>query len=204
MSPSTVQTSRFSFFSREAIFAFAPCNTASTRAIESFQRNPKGGTNSSAAWACGVQRKQAISVPKTSRRIIGRFQAAMHVKSRPAISVSFACICNSLSVFPSAPGGGKLRAEPNAVNSGKAHESSSEISSLLRLRTNPVRLAREIFAKRLVSSFSPAHARSIFLVKKIFSSQLKIKFIFFLSLSQWISSLKPAGEGSHKAHVNKL
>ena len=47
-------------------------------------------------------------------------------------------------------------------------------------------------------------ARSRFLVKKIFSPQLKIKFIFFLSLSQWISSLKPAGEGSHKAHVNKL
>jgi hypothetical protein len=33
---------------------------------------------------------------------------------------------------------------------------------------------------------------------------LKIKFIFFLSLSQLISSLKPAGEGSHISHVNKL
>jgi len=43
-----------------------------------------------------------------------------------------------------------------------------------------------------------------FLVKKIFSTQLKIKLIFFLSVSQRISNLKPAGEGSRKAHVNKL
>jgi hypothetical protein len=47
-------------------------------------------------------------------------------------------------------------------------------------------------------------ARFIFLVKKIFLSHLKIKFIFFLSLSQLISSLKPAGEDDHKACVNKL
>jgi hypothetical protein len=33
---------------------------------------------------------------------------------------------------------------------------------------------------------------------------LKIKFIFFLSLSQLISSLKPAGEENHKVGVNKL
>jgi hypothetical protein len=60
------------------------------------------------------------------------------------------------------------------------------------------------FSKHAASYFSLRHARLIFLVKKIFSSRLKIKFIFFLSLSQLISSLKPAGEGSHKAHVNKL
>jgi hypothetical protein len=33
---------------------------------------------------------------------------------------------------------------------------------------------------------------------------LKIKFIFFLSLSQPISNLKPAGEDNHKVCVNKL
>jgi len=48
------------------------------------------------------------------------------------------------------------------------------------------------------------HARSLFSVKKIFSPQLKIKLIFFLSVSQRIPNLKPAGEGSRKAHVNKL
>src|SRR5437016_4304926 len=37
---------------------------------------------------------------------------------------------------------------------GRRTESSSEISSLLRLRTNPVRLAREIFAKRLFFLFT--------------------------------------------------
>jgi hypothetical protein len=47
-------------------------------------------------------------------------------------------------------------------------------------------------------SFWPRHARFIFSVKKIFLMKLKIKFIFFLSLSQLISSLKPAGENNHK------
>ena len=56
----------------------------------------------------------------------------------------------------------------------------------------------------LLFSFSLANARFIFLVKKNFSSRLKIKFIFFLSVSKLISSLKPAGEGSQKARVNKL
>ena len=51
---------------------------------------------------------------------------------------------------------------------------------------------------------SLGHVRIIFLVKKIFSLKLKIKFIFFLSVPKLISSLKPAGEGSSKVHVNKL
>jgi hypothetical protein len=62
----------------------------------------------------------------------------------------------------------------------------------------------KIFSKRTVSFFPWARARFCFLVKKIFSLQLKIKLIFFLSFSQLISTLKPAGEGSRKAHVNKL
>jgi hypothetical protein len=37
-----------------------------------------------------------------------------------------------------------------------------------------------------------------------FFQKLKIKFIFFLSVSQLISSLKPAGEDGQKTHVNKL
>jgi hypothetical protein len=62
----------------------------------------------------------------------------------------------------------------------------------------------KIFSTRTVRFFPSGHARLGFLVKKIFSLQLKIKFIFFLSISQLISSLKPAGESSHKARVNKL
>jgi len=51
---------------------------------------------------------------------------------------------------------------------------------------------------------SRQHAQFIFRVKKIFFAKLKIKFIFFLSVLQPISSLKPAGEDDHKACVNKL
>ena len=121
MSPSTVQTSRFSFFSRETILAFAPCSTASTRGIESFQRNPNGGTSSSAARACCSEKKQTTSVAKTIRRLIGRFQRAMHKESRPMISVSVRCICNLPSVFPPLPEAGKLRAQATSVNSEMPH-----------------------------------------------------------------------------------
>jgi len=56
----------------------------------------------------------------------------------------------------------------------------------------------------LFGLFPSGHARLGFLVKKNFSLQLKIKLIFFLSVSQLISNLKPAGEGGNRAHVNKL
>ena len=49
--PSTVQTSRFSFFSREMILAFAPVRTYSSFVIESFHLKPNGGGMSSAAEA---------------------------------------------------------------------------------------------------------------------------------------------------------
>jgi len=52
--------------------------------------------------------------------------------------------------------------------------------------------------------FFLGHARFGFLVKKIFSRRLKIKFIFFLSILRPVSSLKPAGEDGNKADVNKL
>ena len=52
--------------------------------------------------------------------------------------------------------------------------------------------------------FFLGHARFGFLVKKIFSRRLKIKFIFFLSILRLVSSLKPAGEDGNKADVNKL
>src|SRR4051812_49528149 len=63
--PSTVQTSRPSFFSRERMVAFAPFRTASTRAIESFQRNPKGGFKSSAAGSDVAAKTNAKNKSKT-------------------------------------------------------------------------------------------------------------------------------------------
>ena len=47
----------------------------------------------------------------------------------------------------------------------------------------------------------------LFLVKKIFGrdeNKIQIKLIFFLSILKAISSLKPAGEGETRTHVNKL
>src|SRR6266480_4420020 len=101
MSPSTLHTSRFSFFCRETNLALAPCSTASTRAIESFQRNPNGGTNSSAARACCAEKtKTAISPIKKIWRIIGWFGRVTHVETRLVVSVLVACIYNLLSVCP--------------------------------------------------------------------------------------------------------
>src|SRR3954468_16167719 len=85
--PSTVQTSRFSFFSREMIFAFAPVRTCSSRVIESFHLKPNGGGMSSAAEAAetsasarqqnrqrmimGVEAARAESVATLPFRLIG-------------------------------------------------------------------------------------------------------------------------------------
>src|SRR2546421_7785046 len=70
-SPSTVQISLFSYFSRHTIFYFAPCNTASTRAMESFQRKPNGGNSSSAARADDTARQKATN-PVGRIRLIAR------------------------------------------------------------------------------------------------------------------------------------
>src|SRR5438874_407999 len=202
MSPSTVQTSRFSFFSRETNLALAPCSTASTRAIESFQRNPNGGTNSSAARACCAEKtKTAISPIKKIWRIIGWFGRVTHVETRLVVSVLVACIYNLLSVCPRLGEAGNCAHRP--IRSTRDRQGiSSELCSPRRFRIVAVWVARNFFDTLFL--FSRRHACFIFPVKKIFLPQSKFKFIFFLSLSQLISSLKPAGEGSHKAHVNKL
>src|SRR4030095_9814872 len=99
MSPSTVQISRFSFFSRETNLAFAPCNTASTRAIESFQRNPNGGTNSSAAPAgCAEKTKTVMRPIQKTWPISGWCERVTRIETRPEVSVLIACIYNLLSV----------------------------------------------------------------------------------------------------------
>src|SRR3954471_22107821 len=102
MSPSTVQTSRFSFFSRDTSLAFAPCSTASTRAIESFQRNPNGGTNSSAAGECSAKKTKKVLRPiKNNWRIISWFRRVTYIETCPVVLVSFACIYNFVSVYAS-------------------------------------------------------------------------------------------------------
>src|SRR5947208_6931358 len=68
---STDQTSRLSYFPRDTIFAFAPCNTTSTRAMESFQRKPNGGNSSSAAREDDTARQKATN-PAGRIRLIAR------------------------------------------------------------------------------------------------------------------------------------
>src|SRR5215813_10754342 len=63
------------------ILAFAPCSTASTCAIESFQRKPNGGNSSSTEYACAAVRKSAITLVKKSRRI-----------ARPQLIMQFASV----------------------------------------------------------------------------------------------------------------
>jgi hypothetical protein len=113
------------------------------------------------------------------------------------MSVLIACICQFAERFAVAHRGGKLRAEADSVNSMRTDEPNQFLAaSSVRLRENLLEHASSFVLHR--------RARFIFLVKKIFPPRLKIKFIFFLSISQLISSLKPAGEGSHNAYVNKL
>src|SRR6266496_2759704 len=88
--PSTVQTSRFSFFSRDTIFAFAPCNTASTRAMESFQRKPNGGNSSSAARADDTARQKATN-PVGTILLIARHSLKL---TQFAFGSSFQCVAS--------------------------------------------------------------------------------------------------------------
>src|SRR5437773_2130855 len=79
-------------FSREVIFAFAPCSTASTCAIESFQRKPNGGINSSTEYACAVERKRPITPVERIRRIALLFQLEVQFASKFPIFVCVARI----------------------------------------------------------------------------------------------------------------
>src|SRR5437660_12516135 len=89
MRPSTVQTSRFSFFSRDTIFAFAPYSTASARAMESFQRKPNGGSSSSAALADDTARQNATN-PVGRIRLIARLPLKLTTQFAFGASFQFA------------------------------------------------------------------------------------------------------------------
>src|SRR5207249_5963880 len=167
MSPSTVQISRFSFFPRETILAFAPCSTASTRASESFQRNPNGGTNSSAAHVCGAEKiKEAIRPSKKTWRIIGWFERVTHIETRPAVSVSVACIYNLLSVCPPLAEAGNC-AHRLIRSTRDAQTISSEVCSSRRFRIRRG-LARAKFFATQCFLFSRRHTFLIFPVNKFF------------------------------------
>src|SRR6266496_1675001 len=91
--PSTVQTSRFSFFSRDTILAFAPCNTASTCAMESFQRKPNGGNSSSRACADDPKNQKAI-------KAVGRIRRTARLRmEKMTLSVFRFVICVRVSAF---------------------------------------------------------------------------------------------------------
>jgi hypothetical protein len=181
--------------------ALAPCSTASTRAIESFQRNPNGGTNSSAARACSAEKiKEAIRPIQKNWRI-SWFERVTHIETRQVVSVSVACIYNLLGVRPP-PAEAENCAHRLCRSTRDPQTISSEVCSLRRFRIRRGWLAR-IFSTHCFLVFARTRVLD-FLSQENFFFQLKIKFIFFLSLSQLISTLKPAGEDNHKARVNKL
>src|SRR4030095_11640984 len=106
MRPSTVQTSRFSFFSREAIFAFAPWSTASTCAIESFQRKPNGGNSSSTEYARAADRRRQTTLIARIRPI------ATPLRDRTHFACQFFIFVWVARIFDRHPnyhyGGGKI------------------------------------------------------------------------------------------------
>jgi hypothetical protein len=105
---------------------------------------------------------------------------------------------------------------PGTLEAGKIAPQANPVNSGMRTGAKECRSIRRcdyasIFAKHrgksvgaVNFSFSLRDARFLFLVKKNFFAIQKIKFIFFLSISKRVSSLKPAGEDENKAHVNKL
>jgi hypothetical protein len=103
---------------------------------------------------------------------------------------------------------GKLRARVNAVKSGIAarrRESIDRFAAAIAplLRTSP----RQNHQRDFLFAFSRG-MRASFSSQENFLAAMKIKFqikfIFFLSILKAISTLKPAGEGETRTHVNKL
>lgn len=77
------------------------------------------------------------------------------------------------------------------------------ISSPLRLRIESAQVWHK--SAGAINFFVLPRTRAFpFFSQENFFSRQKIKFIFFLSISKRVSSLKPAGEDGNKAHVNKL
>src|SRR5215831_498862 len=115
MRPSTVHTSRFSFFSREVIFAFAPWSTASTCAIESFQRKPNGGSSSSTEYAPAVDRRRQTAPIERIRHI------ATLLRERTQFAFQFFIFVWIARIFDRHPNSiveaEKLRARSNSVKS---------------------------------------------------------------------------------------
>ncbi len=166
--PFQVQISRFSFFSREAILAFAPCSTASTRAIESVQRKPNGGTSSSTENAHGADRKKAIRPNRRIRHVAGRLELAVRFSCRLVISGCIGCIFCSESDSSWHSGAGKIaRAGHSGQLRSAAQGAISDGSSPRRLPIGGGHACAEVGPERPFC-FSLAHARFSFLVKKFF------------------------------------
>src|SRR5262249_43575444 len=156
MRPSTVHTSRFSFFSREVIFAFAPWSTASTCAIESFQRKPNGGNSSSTEYAPAVDRRPTTPIERI-RHI------ATLLRERTQFAFQFFIFVWITRIFDRHPNSiveaEKLRARYNSVKSRRPAAAVSVSGQLCRAKTGQ----RNSFV-------SHGHVRFPFLVKKNFCS----------------------------------
>src|SRR5438270_5076504 len=81
------------FFSREAIVAFAPFSTASTRDMVSFQRNPNGGFRYSAA--------RIVDAAKIRRQNVIKTRDMVNRRRRETLSdvVKFSLLGNTLVLF---------------------------------------------------------------------------------------------------------
>jgi hypothetical protein len=79
-----------------------------------------------------------------------------------------------------------------------------QISLPLRLRIDSGQASQQICSTNQ-SFFGPPRTRAFpfFSQENLFRGQ-KNKIHFFLSILKRVSSLKPAGEGGDKEHVNKL
>jgi hypothetical protein len=109
-----------------------------------------------------------------------------------------------LSVSHPLPEAEKLRRPGISVNSGTPNKTEAPNQFISATPNTRDSTQSKILQKHSVICLLTGECALHFLVKKNFSSRSKIKFIFFLSVCKLISSLKPAGEGSYKVHVNKL
>jgi len=97
----------------------------------------------------------------------------------------------------------KLRRRPTRSTQECAPKEKMQISSPLRVRIDSGQASQQICWSNHFFVLPRTRAFPFFSQENFFAAE-KIKFIFFLSILKRISSLKPAGEGGSKAHVNKL
>jgi hypothetical protein len=121
-------------------------------------------------------------VVKRSPHIIRWLERALHLKARAVISVLIACICNLSNGSVPLSEAGKLRAEPDPVNSPNAGKAKNANRRKLIHQANSeahhVRLARK-FSRTQFDCFR-SDTRARFLSQAKFFHGIKNKIHFFL------------------------